>query len=81
MIRHSKSQRIRGAAALALPDASSSTIKIDMPAAERPAYNQAKSFMRASDVEGKTLNHTENLLSGMRGVCATSGAKVELLLQ
>ena len=81
VMRHSKSQRIRGAAALALPDASSSTIKIDMPAAERPAYNQAKSLTRASDVEGKTLNHAENLLSGMRGVCAHSKAKVELLLQ
>ena len=81
MIRHSKSQRIRGAAALALPDASSSTIKIDMPAAERSAYNNAKSFVHASDVEGRTLNTAEQRLSRTREVCATSGAKVELLLQ
>ena len=79
MIRHS-SQRIRGAAALALPDASSSTIKIDMPAAERPAYNNAKDFVRASDVEGKTLNWAEQRLA-RRGSLRHLGAKVELLLQ
>ena len=72
---------VRGTAALALPDASSSTVRIDMPATERAAYNAAKGFMHASDVEGKTLNTAEQRLSGRRVVCARSYAKVTMLLQ
>ena len=41
MIRHTKSQRIQGAVALALPDEVCSTIFLDMTAAERRQYVDA----------------------------------------
>lgn len=39
--RHTKAQRIAGAAALALPELDAATVWLDMPQRERTAYRKA----------------------------------------
>lgn len=81
MIRHTKSQRIHGRVALALPDADCETVWLEMSGAERKVYDavQAQSMKRLNDVisdPAKTSAntfHVENILSARRQACSGAG--------
>jgi hypothetical protein len=73
MIRHTKDQRIGGAAALALPKSDSCTIWLDMSKEERTLYKDAavKSAARLKDVKTSVVARStlETKLSPAREAC------------
>ena len=86
MIRHTKSQRIQGAVALALPDEVCSTIFLDMTAAERRQYVDAlnrpmkPATTRRLAEGGKTFG-LEMDLALRRHVCSRGVTKLAALRQ
>jgi SNF2 family DNA or RNA helicase len=86
MIRHSKSQRIAGDVALALPELDSETVFLQMSPAERELYEDSrrrdmlKSSFSAARENGTTLWHLEMVLSNQRHVCSESDSKLTALV-
>ena len=64
LMRHTKSQRIVGEAALALPELDAATIWVDMTAIERLSYNSAKSS-HVSSYKGLTVRDRDSKLVGL----------------
>lgn len=80
MIRHSKSQRIGGEVALALPEADCETVWLDMSTPERKIYQYGATCKRLTELmadpdvkeKAKTF-HVENILRERRQACAGVG--------
>ena len=80
MVRHTKSQRIGGDVALALPDATTTTIFLDMTLDERILYDYSIRTLEYGDrvcaknylKRGGRATHLQNTLTRVLGACGNS---------
>ena len=87
MIRHTKSQRIGGEAALSLPDAECETVWLEMSAAEKRLYKEVQTEARRridmliAEPQKAATFCVENALRCVRQACAGAGIAPKFLCE